>query len=593
MATTLTPERLQDPGTGEFESDASAAARQDLAFLQRVSRANQLAVARAERGWGAHDLSPTPFQEDLRAGYESLSRSYDRVSLRGQAGRDVERLDVDGVQAAVEYAAEDAQSGGRVPARRRWHAHPMFDTRVYEERVRHTFYEGRGTTREIPGGSARSPLSVASERERVLAHPIPRRGPLQLTGWSGTPVLSWGGSTASTAELGALQAGHYDARNEAFSSATVAAGVDTKMLEVFNLTAEAELMQDRVTEDATYRWQAMEAWAADPNNVVAAQLGKFLIPFGIENMRDPIDRFFLDTPFVRTRLMGPVGLFSDLGAAVAFQPRGTRLRFHAGAVNAFSDGLTPDNAKMGMESFLAAKTPEGRARFEQRSGGRPWVDMRDDVFSRVMAFGRAQADLSARGCRGGRRRAFLGGSTAFGPNATGNDGSTLLAGVDAYLDGRWRPLPPNVGAKDYQPDWIWQTELLYRRFEADALFEANGAGPADDVFLASDVLHDWGGYTQALYALSSSFALGVRGDYGSASGDSVARKGAGKPFVVVPRSRDPFRSDRWRLSGLLIWSPTDEIRLRLQYSYEQADHLSEPVHSVWVSFDGLWAARVK
>ena len=51
----------------------------------------------------------------------------------------------------------------------------------------------------------------------------------------------------------------------------------------------------------------------------------------------------------------------------------------------------------------------------------------------------------------------------------------------------------------------WQTEAMYRRFEA-------GRG-ADQSFPVAETFHDWGMYSQVVWGFKKGWTAGVRGDY--------------------------------------------------------------------------------
>ena len=77
-----------------------------------------------------------------------------------------------------------------------------------------------------------------------------------------------------------------------------------------------------------------------------------------------------------------------------------------------------------------------------------------------------------------------------------------------------------------------------------------------------------------LWGYRKGWAVGLRYEY--ASGNSSP----------VDPSSDPLRDDRQRISPVLIWTPTEFSRFRLQYNYDLAEHLDEsPVHSIWVGME--------
>jgi hypothetical protein len=171
----------------------------------------------------------------------------------------------------------------------------------------------------------------------------------------------------------------------------------------------------------------------------------------------------------------------------------------------------------------------------------------------------------------------LGMSAMFGPNNTGNSSDTAIYGLDLVLKGN------PAGSSTRRPKWVWQTELIKREYEADAL-TIEGDDPDDmddDLFFAEDTLDDWGLYTQFTYTLSADWSVGFRAEYATGDGDSY-EEGA-----QVSRNDDPYRSDRVRLSPLITYHPSEFSRLRLQYNYDDADHLEEAEHTLWFGFEWL------
>ena len=169
--------------------------------------------------------------------------------------------------------------------------------------------------------------------------------------------------------------------------------------------------------------------------------------------------------------------------------------------------------------------------------------------------------------------AQLGGSAVFGPNASGPDGRTTIYGGDLKV--RWRPATHFRG----WPFLLWESELMQRNFKADSFDGTDTAG--NPLTLPAQTLYDWGLYTQLLYGFSYGWAAGVRFEYASGSGASVGGRAA-----------DPFRNDRYRVSPLLVWHPSEFSRLRLQYNYDRADHLTQrDAHTVWLGLEFLYGAH--
>ena len=94
----------------------------------------------------------------------------------------------------------------------------------------------------------------------------------------------------------------------------------------------------------------------------------------------------------------------------------------------------------------------------------------------------------------------LGGiSGAFGSNETGAHTRTQIYGADFLY--KWK----SARAEGGFPFVKWQTEVMYRRFQA-------GRG-ANDSFPVAETFHDWGMYSQVLWGFKKGWVAGIRGDY--------------------------------------------------------------------------------
>jgi hypothetical protein len=124
----------------------------------------------------------------------------------------------------------------------------------------------------------------------------------------------------------------------------------------------------------------------------------------------------------------------------------------------------------------------------------------------------------------------------------------------------------------------WQTEFLQRNYTADAF---TGEIDGEMVTLPRQTLYDWGGYTQVLYGFIPRWAGGVRLEYATGSGESVDG-----------RNDDPFRDTRFRFSPMLAWYVSEFARVRLQYNYDWAHHLTDNrAHAVWLVLEGLFGSH--
>ncbi len=135
---------------------------------------------------------------------------------------------------------------------------------------------------------------------------------------------------------------------------------------------------------------------------------------------------------------------------------------------------------------------------------------------------------------------LAGVSGAFGSNETGANSRTQIYGADLLY--KWKSSHAEGGF----PFVKWQTEFMYRRFQA-------GHG-ANDSFPVAETFHDWGLYSQVLWGFKKGWVAGIRGDYVDMQ-DSMF-------------TDDLDRQSRWRLSANLTWYPTEFSKIRLQYNQD-------------------------
>jgi hypothetical protein len=159
----------------------------------------------------------------------------------------------------------------------------------------------------------------------------------------------------------------------------------------------------------------------------------------------------------------------------------------------------------------------------------------------------------------------LGASGAFGPNASGQHADTQVYGADLFY--KWKSRHHSKGF----PFVTWQTEGMYRRYEAGSF-----AGDVDNPALPSETLGDWGFYSQVSYGFHKGWVASLRGDY--VTGDTAAL------------SPDPDRDTRWRISPALTYFPSEFSKIRLQYNYDDREHIGTD-HSIWIQFEFLLGAH--
>jgi hypothetical protein len=390
---------------------------------------------------------------------------------------------------------------------------------------------------------------------------------VQLLDVSLDVLSSFGSSTAEDDELLVLQGGGHDPRERFFNlqslELSLLGAVDPYM------TGEAHLIYF-LDQEGESRFELEEAFATSMQlpfglheHGVGLEVGHFFTEFGRINPTHPHAWDWQDQPLVLSRFFGEDGIRAP-GARIAWlTPLPWYSEVHLGAQNAKGETMV---------SFLANDEV-----FEERAiGGRPFADRRVSSLSDLVYLARwvNAFDLSE------TWSTQLGISGLHGPNATGNDASTWIAGIDAVL--KWRPLVTDRG----WPFVELQGEILYRDYEVDDFFgcpEPEETECDDPLNLGGDTLKDWGFYLQALFGFQRNWSAGIRYEYGTGSGDSLG---------FTKRDDDPFRGDRHRISPLLIFQPSEFSRLRLQYNYDDADFLDDgDAHSLWAGIEFLFGSH--
>ena len=281
------------------------------------------------------------------------------------------------------------------------------------------------------------------------------------------------------------------------------------------------------------------------------EAGTFFTEFGRKNPTHPHTWYWVDQPFVNSRMFGGDGLRGPGMRIGWLTPLPWFSEVHLGMQNAQGETQL---------SFLA-----NDGVFEERPiGGRPRAN--DGVHSLgdftyllrwVNSFDPSD-----------EWSLLVGGSALFGPNATGSGANTMIFGGD--LTAKWHPLQTDRG----WPYLRSTTEFMYRNYEAAAFSDGT-------IFLPEDTLEDWGLYTELVWGFVRGWSAGIRYGYGDASGTNYAADGS----RVSPNS-DPYRDRRHRVSPLLVWDPSEYSRVRLQYNFDHARHLNgNTAHSVWLGLE--------
>lgn len=367
-------------------------------------------------------------------------------------------------------------------------------------------------------------------------------------------VMTTGGtSTEKDSSISLLQGGDHDPKRRGFTLNQAEIGIQGAVDPYF--TAEAYLVfneEGAEMEEAFFKTSALPAG-------LQVKGGFFLTEFGIINQTHPHAWDWIDQPVINTRFFGGEGTRGPGVRLSWLTPLPWFSEIYLGMQNANNDAMV---------SFLGSRENSGGSfdpGITTTIGGRPLIAYESENLGDFLYLARWENsfDLSS------QVTTKFGFSGLFGPNNTGTDGSTKIYGADLKV--KWRPANNESG----WPFLLWQSEIMARDYKADTFFST------DDTItgIPSQTLHDWGFYTQILYGFKPRWAAGLRYEYATGDNDSV--------LVFNGRNDDPFRDTRHRISPLLAWYPSEFSRFRLQYNYDNADHLKNDAHSVWVGAEFL------
>jgi hypothetical protein len=414
----------------------------------------------------------------------------------------------------------------------------------------------------------------APAAQPIYATPL-GRGSLQLLDLSLDVLTAVGGSTASDDELLVLQGGEHDPRQRGFTLQQVELGFKGAVDPY--LTGEAYLVFFLDSEGES-RFELEEAFLTTiglPFGLDAwglqLEAGLMFTEFGRLNPTHPHAWNWQDQAFVLTRFFGGDGIRSPGARLGWLLPLPWYSELHLGMQNARGETMV---------SFLA----NDEVFAERPIGGRPFTDRDVRSLADFTYLIRWVNGLDLSDTASGQ----LGASLLLGPNPTGSSGRTQVVGSDLVV--KWSPLRAQRG----WPFLRFQTELLYRRYEADDFDGCPGAD-VPGCALPGETLEDWGLYAQLLWGFRRGWSAGLRYEYGDGRGANVAfdeNLGPLGSWVPVPIATDPFRSRRHRVSPLLMFQPSEFSRLRLQYNYDDVTFLEgSDAHTVWLGVEILFGAH--
>ncbi|HEU5247851.1 MAG TPA: hypothetical protein VFU09_12250 [Candidatus Udaeobacter sp.] len=345
---------------------------------------------------------------------------------------------------------------------------------------------------------------------------------------------------SSARDLDHIEVGDHDPLQRGFNARNIELAFDGAVDPYFEGFANIVFKLDNDNETEVEVEEAFMQTTSLPYNL-QLKGGQFFAAFGRLNPTHPHTWDFADTPLVNGLFLGPDGL-RGVGAQASWTlplPWYSQLIFasqngrgstgfsfrNPGEDGMFFDRITTDREARGLQDFV-------------------WIPRFENSFN-----------LSD------TQTVLAGVSGAFGSNETGANSRTQIYGADLLY--KWKSSHAEGGF----PFVKWQTEFMYRRFQA-------GRG-ADDSFPVAETFHDWGLYSQVLWGFRKGWVAGIRGDY-----------------VHMQNSEftdDLDRQSRSRISANLTWYPTEFSKLRLQYNHdflEENFFLSErEVDSLFLQFE--------
>lgn len=346
-----------------------------------------------------------------------------------------------------------------------------------------------------------------------------------------------------------LELGDHDPIKRGFSLRNAEIAVDGAVDPYFKGFGNIVFKLDKNNETEVELEEAFLQTTSLPGNL-QLKAGQFFAAFGRQNPQHPHQWQFVDAPIILERAFGPEGL-RNLGAQISYLlPTKTYTEATLGILDGQgSTGFGFRNP--GDPDASGVDRIHGRATFDRVLEG-----PQDLVYVPRLA---TSVDLSD------TQVIVAGVSGAFGPNETGQHSRTEVYGADVY----WKWKSPN--AQEGFPFVSWQTEGLYQRYGANA-DPTSPVGP-----LPSQNLRDYGFYSQVMWGPRPHWVFGGRGEY--ATGNTSA-------FDPM----DPFRGERYRISPVATWYPSEFSKVRLQYNYDHGEFFGVQ-HSVWMQVEFLLGAH--
>jgi hypothetical protein len=346
--------------------------------------------------------------------------------------------------------------------------------------------------------------------------------------------------------LDRIEVGDHDPQQRGFNARNAEIALDGAVDPYFEGFANIVLKLDNNNETEI---ELEEAFLQTTSLPYGLQLkgGQFFDAFGRINPTHPHTWEFADSPLVNGRLLGPDGL-RGVGAQIAWT---VPVPWYSQVIFAVQNGR-------GGTGYSFRNPGEDGVFYGRMTIDRDLTALRDFIFVPRVENSFNLSDTQT---------VLFGGSGAFGTNDTGPDAHTQIYGADLLY--KWK----SARAEGGFPFVKWQTEAMYRRFEADR--------GLDDLFPVSETFRDWGMYSQVLWGFKKGWVAGIRGDYLHMQQSAF--------------TDDDIRQSRSRISANLTWYPTEFSKIRLQYNHDFLEEneflVSRDVDSVFLQFEFILGAH--
>jgi hypothetical protein len=412
-----------------------------------------------------------------------------------------------------------------------------------------------GLTNAAPG-TAQQPMATqtAGIPPQNAAQPWRPSDPIRLYGGAQNYInVSFDGlfaaGTSTAKDVEALQLGGHDPKQRGFTVQNLETTFEGKVDPYFRGQANIVMQLDPEGETTIEAEEAYLETMALPWNL-QLKAGQYFTEFGRLNPTHPHTWDFVDQPLVNGRFLGGDGLRNPGARLSWLAPTPFYSEFFFSVQNSQGETASSFRDSHEDEMYLGRFHEQGRVK-----------SFNDLLFTPRYA---ASFELSD------EQTILLGTSAAFGPNGSGQDSDTQIYGVDLFY--KWKPVNHHAGF----PFVTWQTEAMYRRYEAGRFVgDVDGDDVADVV--PREVLCDWGVYSQLSYGFHKGWVASLRGDF-------VMPTERGKYEKMFGFDSD--RDTRWRLSPALTWYPTEFSKIRLQYNYDHSKHGGSD-HSIWIQWEFL------